>query len=249
MAHISPLQMQAWPQILDDAEYLALASLFATAAEAATWPRMRRLTTARRGRPRPEPAAWRTPPETGPRPEEQDPPAWMTRALACRRTCPAPARTRPASRTGRARPTARPRKPGLRIGVLGTLTINGTPGALLPAQSQLVLALALNGRDGLSNPQLCYLLGADPDHPKPTDSLRQLIVRTRRQLGRAPDGREWIEHLGAGQYALHPQTRFDWHEFDALARAGMQARDAGRLREATAADPRSAVYRLLSLVA
>jgi len=126
-----------------------------------------------------------------------------------------------------------PEQESLRVGILGTLTINGAPGALLPAQSQLVLALALNGQDsGLSNQQLCYLLGADPDHPKPSDSLRQLIVRTRRQLGRAPDGREWIEHLGAGQYALHPETRIDWHEFDALATEGIRARDAGRLRNA-----------------
>ena len=94
--------------------------------------------------------------------------------------------------------------------MLGSFTINGQPGALLPAQSQLVLALALNGPSGLSNQQLCYLLGADPDRPKPSDSLRQLIVRTRRQLGRAPDDREWIEHLGGGQYALHPRARFDW---------------------------------------
>ena len=120
----------------------------------------------------------------------------------------------------------------LRIGVLGTFTINGQPGALLPAQSQLVLALALNGTSGLSNSQLCYLLGADPDRPKPSDSLRQLIVRTRRQLGRAPDRREWIEHLGGGQYALHPAARFDWHEFDALATEGMRSRDAHRLRRA-----------------
>jgi DNA-binding SARP family transcriptional activator len=120
----------------------------------------------------------------------------------------------------------------LRIGVLGTFTINSQPGALLPAQSQLVLALALNGTSGLSNQQLCYLLGADPDRPKPSDSLRQLIVRTRRQLGRAPDRREWIEHLGGGQYALHPLARFDWHEFDALATEGMRVRDAQRLRRA-----------------
>jgi DNA-binding SARP family transcriptional activator len=120
----------------------------------------------------------------------------------------------------------------LRIGVLGTFTINGQPGALLPAQSQLVLALALNGTSGLSNQQLCYLLGADPDRPKPSDSLRQLIVRTRRQLGRAPGEREWIEHLGGGQYALHPAARFDWHEFDALTTEGMRSRDAGRLRRA-----------------
>ena len=130
----------------------------------------------------------------------------MTRAARLWRSSRSPARTRPASLTSR---PGRRQDEGasLRIGVLGTFTVNGAPAALQPAQSQLILALALNGRDGLSNAQLCYLLGADPDHPKPSDSLRQLIVRTRRQLGRAPDGREWIEHLGAGQYALHPQTR------------------------------------------
>ncbi|MEP7026618.1 MAG: hypothetical protein ABJB47_23005, partial [Actinomycetota bacterium] len=104
----------------------------------------------------------------------------------------------------------------LRIGILGSFTVNGSAGALLPAQSQLILALALNGAVGLSNPQLGYLLGADPDHPKPSDSLRQLITRTRRQLGRAPDAREWIVHLGGGQYALHPDARFDWADFSAL---------------------------------
>lgn len=116
--------------------------------------------------------------------------------------------------------------------MLGAFTINGQPGALLPAQSQLVLALALHGASGLSNQQLCYLLGADPDRPKPSDSLRQLIVRTRRQLGRAPDRREWIEHLGGGQYALHPDARFDWHEFDQLTTDGMRSRDAEKLRHA-----------------
>jgi DNA-binding SARP family transcriptional activator len=131
-----------------------------------------------------------------------------------------------------ASPPAASAEASLRIGVLGTFTINGQPGALLPAQSQLVLALALNGTSGLSNQQLCYLLGADPDRPKPSDSLRQLIVRTRRQLGRAPGEREWIEHLGGGQYALHPAARFDWHEFDALTTEGMRSRDAGRLRRA-----------------
>ena len=91
----------------------------------------------------------------------------------------------------------------------------------------VVLALALNSGSGLSNQQLCYLMGADPDRPKPSDSLRQLIVRTRRQLGRAPDRREWIEHLGGGQYALHPLARFDWHEFDALATEGKVDRQEG----------------------
>jgi DNA-binding SARP family transcriptional activator len=120
----------------------------------------------------------------------------------------------------------------LRVGVLGTFTINGSPAALLPAQSQLVLALAMNGPGGLSNQQLCYLLGADPDHPKPTDSLRQLIVRTRRQLGRAPGGREWIEHLGSGQYALHPDAKFDWAEFEERSGRGLRGQDPQQLRDA-----------------
>ena len=127
---------------------------------------------------------------------------------------------------------AETRPPSLRIGVLGAFTINGQPGALLPAQSQLVLALAMHAPSGLSNQQLCYLLGADPDRPKPSDSLRQLIVRTRRQLGRAPDRREWIEHMGGGQYALHPGARFDWQEFSQLTTEGMRSRDAPKLRHA-----------------
>jgi len=122
----------------------------------------------------------------------------------------------------------------LRIGILGSFTINGAAGALLPAQSQLILALALNGAVGLSNPQLGYLLGADPDHPKPSDSLRQLIARTRRQLGPAPGGAEWIVHLGGGQYSLHPDARLDWADFSALAERGLAARDRGDLREALA---------------
>ena len=121
---------------------------------------------------------------------------------------------------------------GLRIGVLGTLTINGLAGGLVPAQSQLILALALAGTSGLSNRQLCEQLGADPDHPKPADSLRQLIARTRRQLGQASDGREWIEHRGHGQYALHPDARVDCLEFDDLSASGISARDPALLTQA-----------------
>ncbi|HVB45847.1 MAG TPA: bacterial transcriptional activator domain-containing protein [Streptosporangiaceae bacterium] len=120
----------------------------------------------------------------------------------------------------------------MQIGILGPLTVNGQPGALLPAQSQLILALALHDGPGMTNRQLCHLLGADPDHPRPADSLRQLIVRTRRQLGRAADGREWIEHLGYGRYALHPSARTDWREFGVKASQGIADRNAGLLAEA-----------------
>ena len=121
--------------------------------------------------------------------------------------------------------------PSLLIAVLGSLTVNGHAGALVPAQSQLIVALALN-RGGLGNGQLRRLLGADPLHPKPADSLRQLIVRTRRALGQAPGKREWIEHLGHGHYALHPDAWLDWREFETLSTAGLQRREAAPLDDA-----------------
>jgi DNA-binding SARP family transcriptional activator len=124
--------------------------------------------------------------------------------------------------------------PALLIGVLGTFTINGAPAALKPAQSQLLLSLALNGDEGMSSARMCYLLGADPDHPKPGDSVRQLITRTRRQLGRPSEGREWIEHLGGGWYALHPDARFDWAEFEVDSERGIRESDQAVLSRALA---------------
>jgi DNA-binding SARP family transcriptional activator len=122
----------------------------------------------------------------------------------------------------------------LAIGVLGTFTINGAPAALKPAQGQLLLSLALNGDEGLSSARMCDLLGPDPDHPKPGDSLRQLITRTRRQLGRPGDGQEWIEHRGCGLYALHPDTRFDWADFEELSERGTRESDRALLSGALA---------------
>lgn len=123
---------------------------------------------------------------------------------------------------------------GLRIGLLGTFTINGRPGALRPAQGQLLVALALRGREGAPNQRLCELLGDGPDDPRPSASLRQLLARTRRRIGTAPDGGEWIRHLGSGIYALHPDASVDWHEFESLARAGLAGSDARALARALA---------------
>jgi DNA-binding SARP family transcriptional activator len=207
--HISPLHLDVRPQPLTKADYQALASLFQVAAD---------LDDVAADEPPYDGSSWPPAPELiglqEPPPGDEPP-----EAPSDRPDPPGP-------------PDEQSEEPGLLIGVMGTFTVNGAPAALQPAQSQLILALALNGRDGLSNAQLCYLLGADPDHPKPSDSLRQLIVRTRRQLGRAADGREWIEHLGAGQYALHPDARFDWADFEELSERGIADRDVGRLRRA-----------------
>jgi DNA-binding SARP family transcriptional activator len=214
VGHVAPLHADVWPQPLTSGDYEALASLFATAAD---------LRDIAADEPPYDGSSWPPAPgliglEEPPAPDPADleePPAPEIPGAAGDPDDP----DQPAS---------------LRIGVLGTFTVNGAPAALQPAQSQLILALALNGQDGLSNGQLCYLLGADPDHPKPSDSLRQLIVRTRRQLGRAADGREWIVHLGAGQYALHPDAKFDWADFEELSERGMQDRDRASLRDALA---------------
>jgi DNA-binding SARP family transcriptional activator len=214
VGHVAPLHADVWPQPLTRDDYEALASLFATAADLRDVAAAEPPYDGSSWPPAPDLIGLEEPPVPDPA-DLQEPPA--------------------APPAGSAEDPGDPDQPAsMRIGVLGTFTVNGAPAALQPAQSQLILALALNGQDGLSNGQLCYLLGADPDHPKPSDSLRQLIVRTRRQLGRAADGREWIVHLGAGQYALHPDARFDWADFEELSERGMQDRDRASLRDALA---------------
>ena len=243
-ARIWPLGLEAWPQPLTEADYEALASMFATAAQehdvaadappydGSSWPPWQPSVVADL------PALDDLAPvgphgqdDSGGQADSRDQIRPQDPALRQEETDRQEETGRPGHGQSR-EPGATQEQPSLRVGVLGSFTINGSPAALLPAQSQLVLALALNGQDGLSNQQLCYLLGADPDHPRPSDSLRQLIVRTRRQLGRLPDGREWIEHRGSGQYALHPTARFDWAEFDELASSGIRDRDAACLRHA-----------------
>ena len=116
--------------------------------------------------------------------------------------------------------------------VLGPFEVTGSAEPLQPKQAELVLALALHSPVGLSNSALCTLLGADADHPRPADSVRQLITRTRRRLGQAADGQEYIIHLGSGIYVLHDDVRLDWAEFSALARRGRGDRSIGDLRAA-----------------
>jgi DNA-binding SARP family transcriptional activator len=125
-----------------------------------------------------------------------------------------------------------PRPAGLGVGVLGPFELAGSAEPLQPKQAELVLALALHSPVGLSNSALCTLLGADADHPRPADSVRQLITRTRRRLGQAADGQEYIIHLGSGIYVLHADVRLDWAEFSALARRGRADRNAGDLHAA-----------------
>jgi len=109
---------------------------------------------------------------------------------------------------------------GLQIRILGPLVISGAGQQLQPKQAELVLALALAAPAGLSNSALSAMLGADPDHPKPADAVRQIITRTRRRLGPARDGQQYIVHAGNGQYLLHPDATLDWTRFRELAAAG-----------------------------
>src|SRR5258708_1564470 len=95
-----------------------------------------------------------------------------------------------------------------------------------------VFGSGLMAGDGLPNGPPRGLLGPAAAHPNPAAALRQLLARPRRALGRAPDGREWIEHRGHGVYALHPEARVDCLEFEALTGAGARAADPAPLAEA-----------------
>jgi DNA-binding SARP family transcriptional activator len=108
----------------------------------------------------------------------------------------------------------------LEVKMLGQFAVTGAAGRLQPKQAELVLALALAAPVGLSNSALCSMLGADADHPKPADAIRQIITRTRRRLGLASDGREYIIHAGNGQYVLHPDAVLDWSRFRGLVQSG-----------------------------
>ncbi len=131
---------------------------------------------------------------------------------------------------------ARPRHaaPSLKVQVLGEVRITGSAEPLLPKQAELVLALALHAPGGVSNSGLCSLLGPDADHPKPADSVRQLITRTRKRLGQARDGQEYIIHVGSGIYVPHGDLALDWASFTSLARRGRAQRRPEDLRAAMA---------------
>ena len=111
-------------------------------------------------------------------------------------------------------------QPPLQVHVLGPFAVTGVAEQLQPQQAELVLALALAAPAGLSNSALCSVLGPDPDHPKPSDAVRQIITRTRRRLGPAPDGQEYVIHAGNGHYLLHPDVELDWTQFRRLVASG-----------------------------
>jgi DNA-binding SARP family transcriptional activator len=121
---------------------------------------------------------------------------------------------------------------GLRITILGPFTITGAAESLQPKHAELLLALALARPSGLSMSALCTRLGAGEDQPKPPDSLRQIITRTRRRLGPAPGGRQYIQHAGNARYVLDEAAVLDWDEFRSLARDGREGRDRGKLAAA-----------------
>jgi DNA-binding SARP family transcriptional activator len=210
IANVNPLQITVWPTALSAADYLAITTLFATAAELA---------------------------DVG---QDEEPylmygaPPWIPQAAAIQ----APAELAESSPAdgdvGGQQPLASPAavnldpRPAprhaaaqrLQVKILGPFVIGGSVEPLQPKQAELVLALALAAPGGLSNPALCAMLGADPDHPKPGDAVRQLITRTRRRLGQARDGQEYIIHAGNGHYVLHPDSSLDLTEFRDLAASG-----------------------------
>jgi DNA-binding SARP family transcriptional activator len=239
LAYLGPdHQITVWPQTLTAGEYEALAGLFATAADQAdvgvdaapydrlTEPPPLRLAAA----PVPMPGTDGFPrrptagPDAGLDPPDFDPPDLD------------PYRPERAWRHDAARPLRLPRHAasGIVVKILGQPEIAGTAEPLAPQQSELLLALALNAASGLSNSALCAMLGADADHPKPADAVRQLITRTRRRLGQPAGDQDYIVHLGNGIYVPHEDVRLDWDQFRALTADGFGERSVRDLRAAMA---------------
>lgn len=251
VANVVPLQIAVRPETLSPAEYEALATLFAVAAETADVsaqdepyacyeapPWIPQTATMGAGRPAavPYPAAGAAEDVNEARAEG----AGQTLAdayplgldlpgadeaghlhLASARWPVAPAEPELPADPG-AEPQSDPQHATghLKVKILGPFSIDGSAEQLHPKPAELVLALALAAPSGLPNSALCSILGADPDHPKPPDAIRQLIMRTRRRLGHADDGREYIIHTGNGSYALHPDVALDWSEFRDLVASG-----------------------------
>ena len=212
VANVAPLQITVRPHALSGPEYDAIAQLFGQAAnvsdvgpqdlpyagyDAPPW-----IPHAAAFQPDAEPAVPSAGEVGGGEPSETDPADIRTGYL-------------PLAAAAAAPPGGR-----LDVQILGPLVIAGAAEQLQPKHAELVLALALAAPAGLSNSALRSMLGADPDHPRPSDAVRQTIARARRRLGRASDGQELIIHAGKGQYLLHPETSLDWSRFRELARSG-----------------------------
>ena len=121
----------------------------------------------------------------------------------------------------------------MHVSILGPVEITGTERAVGGQQAELVVALALTAPDGLSLPALAALLGTDPNQPKPVAAVRQLITRTRRALGLSAGGDYFIRH-DAGQYILSGEVQLDWTEFTKLIQAGLDSSGTGTLDAAMA---------------
>ncbi|MGI5157295.1 BTAD domain-containing putative transcriptional regulator [Microbispora sp. CA-102843] len=121
----------------------------------------------------------------------------------------------------------------VQVSILGPLEITGTVADLQPKMAELVLALTLAGPTELRNIQLATMMGPDPDTPKPSDQLRQLITRTRGKLGKAPDSQARILCDSAYSYRTHAIT-LDWTRFQELADRGAKRNSTTDLWEALA---------------
>jgi DNA-binding SARP family transcriptional activator len=220
VANILPFQITVRPRALSATDYAAITTLFALAGDVEDVA------------PDAEPYAVYAAPPWIPQAAARHPPEsadirWLDDEPEVHRPAEPPRTGPPATSAGPfAAAGQQPSRAGpgadesLQIRILGPFAITGVVEPLQPKQAELVVALGLAAPAGLSNSALCAMLGADPDHPKPADAVRQIITRTRRRLGPARDGQEYIVHVGNGHYTLHPDATLDWSVFRELAASG-----------------------------
>lgn len=237
-ARISPLQITVHPRPLSGGTYEAIVTLFAAAADDDDVPADSPPYDGYAAPPwlpdgfaddppavRPDPGAYgyasAGPPGDLPRPAE-DPAGYGHQA------------GQPAAVSDPLAATADSDAPRLQIRVLGPVIIDGPAAGLEPAQAALILALALADPAGLPAAALRHMTAVDPGYPRGEDQLRQIIGRTRHDLGVAADGTEWIRRRADGSYALHEAAELDWIQFHDLAPRGIAAGDRQLLTSALA---------------
>jgi DNA-binding SARP family transcriptional activator len=233
VAHISPLQVTVHPRPLSAGTYEAIVTLFATAADDDDVPADSPPYGAYASQPWLFGGAAGDPPAVTPDP-------WDAAATSNPAAMPSSAAKDPGPPATAADP--RPDPPagsdrsagGLRISVLGPVVIDGPAASLEPAQTALILALALADPCGLPAESLRHMTAVDPGYPRPDDQLRQIIGRTRHDLGVASDGSEWIHRRPDGSYVLHAAAELDWTQFHDLAGRGITAGDTHLLAAALA---------------
>jgi DNA-binding SARP family transcriptional activator len=131
-------------------------------------------------------------------------------------------------------PAAAARAQTVRFGLLGPLLVtSGEQAAVLPAAKQRVVlaALLLNANATVSADRLTEILWAGSPPPSAAATVRNYVMRLRRQAG--PAGARIVARPAGYAVEIASPAEFDLAEADCLRRDARAAAHAGRWQEAS----------------